>query len=581
DDAVGEIGDPNQLDQDRLFTCDPSVLTSSPARIRRLTPGQFGQRFVPSPGPAPYASDEAYRFSTDGRDVRLDPAAVDGIVRKALQLGRDDAVKKIGWVNCARIAEELPAKSCLDEWAERHLKRAWQRDPLPEEVQELSAYAEAKIKKYGVDEGFVLAGARVFASPEFLFKQELGSIPVEGNRRQLGSWPMARAIASLVTDSPLVHFYHTPRLDEPLNAALEELRVAAETDALQTREQVETHIRALLEVAVPRDKYDGLLRLPSRVGGFFNEWLGHTRAPEVFKNGGDTPRGEQPYIFYNAGALPTSMNEMIATIYVENRDFLESLLTTRAFVVTTEKNDHAWPYNLADGNDATDEMLVPGVFELPKNERAGLLTHPAWLVAHSTNQPTDPHPVHRGKWIRENLLCGAVPEIPVEVEAQLPQTATARVRDRLEAATGPGQQQGYCWGCHQYMDPLGIPFEMYDHYGRFRTDEFVGDGSLVPVDASSTLVATGDPDLDGVVVEDAVDLVEHLASSPRVEGCFVRQVFRYFVGRPETYEDACVLDSMRTAYRQQDGSFQAMLVALGTSDAFLYRHSPTDKEVQP
>ena len=41
--------------------------------------------------------------------------------------------------------------------------------------------------------------------------------------------------------------------------------------------------------------------------------------------------------------------------------------------------------------------------------RKGLLTHPAWLIAHSQNLETDP--IHRGKWIREKLLAGTIPDL--------------------------------------------------------------------------------------------------------------------------------------------------------------------------
>ena len=39
--------------------------------------------------------------------------------------------------------------------------------------------------------------------------------------------------------------------------------------------------------------------------------------------------------------------------------------------------------------------------------RKGMLTHPAWLIAHAQNLETDP--IHRGKWIREKLLGRTIP----------------------------------------------------------------------------------------------------------------------------------------------------------------------------
>ena len=50
--------------------------------------------------------------------------------------------------------------------------------------------------------------------------------------------------------------------------------------------------------------------------------------------------------------------------------------------------------------------------------RKGLLTHPAWLIAHAQNTETDP--VIRGKWVREKLLAGTIPEVPITVDAVHP-----------------------------------------------------------------------------------------------------------------------------------------------------------------
>ena len=55
---------------------------------------------------------------------------------------------------------------------------------------------------------------------------------------------------------------------------------------------------------------------------------------------------------------------------------------------------------------------------MPKEQRAGILTQPSWLVAHSTN--FDNHAILRGKWVRERLLGGYVPDLPITVDAQLP-----------------------------------------------------------------------------------------------------------------------------------------------------------------
>jgi hypothetical protein len=104
-------------------------------------------------------------------------------------------------------------------------------------------------------------------------------------------------------------------------------------------------------------------------------------------------------------------------------------------------------------------------FRIPN--RMGILTHPAWLIAHSTNFHADA--IRRGRWVREKLLAGRVPDIPITVDAQVPEDHFKTFRQRVEAVTGAQS----CWKCHQHMNPLGLSFEMYDDFGRYRMEEFL------------------------------------------------------------------------------------------------------------
>lgn len=79
-----------------------------------------------------------------------------------------------------------------------------------------------------------------------------------------------------------------------------------------------------------------------------------------------------------------------------------------------------------------------------------------------------------------------------------------------------------------------------------------------------------EPSLDGKV-DNAIDMIRKLAESERVEQVFVRHVFRFWIGRNETINDAPVLRAAHKAYRDNDGSMKALLESLLTSDAFLYR----------
>ena len=150
------------------------------------------------------------------------------------------------------------------------------------------------------------------------------------------------------------------------------------------------------------------------------------------------------------------------------------------------------------------------------------------------------------------------------------------------------------------MNPLGLPFEIYDDFGRFRTEERLEhpdnlikpapkerglhiDGQRRPTRrcrsmprASSTARATAA--LDGEV-EDAIDLTDRLAKSARVRQSIIRHAFRYFMGRNEMLSDSKTLIDADQAYLDSGGSFDAVIVSLLTSDSFIYRKA--DQGTQP
>ena len=222
--------------------------------------------------------------------------------------------------------------------------------------------------------------------------------------------------------------------------------------------------------------------------------------------------------------------------------------------------------------------------------RKGMLTHPAWLIAHSLNLENDP--VRRGKWVREKLLAGTIPDVPITVDAVVPEDHHKTLRQRLEKKTG----EEYCWKCHQRMDPLGLPFEVYDDFGRFRRAERIEhpenlinagpkerglhiDGRSIyktlPVDAKGLLDGTGEESLDGEV-RDAIDLADRLAKSGRVRQSIIRHAFRYFLGRNEVLSDSKSLIDAERAYLENEGSFDAVIVSLLTSDSFVFRKATSN-----
>ncbi len=245
------------------------------------------------------------------------------------------------------------------------------------------------------------------------------------------------------------------------------------------------------------------------------------------------------------------------------------------------RQTHVHTYNI-DVHNWDYETIQP--FSLPN--RKGILTHPAWLIAQSKNTANDP--VHRGMWILKTLLAGHVLDVPVTVDAAVPEHKDLTLRDRLAGVT----EKKSCWKCHKKMNPLGYPFEQYNDFGVFREEEsleyeenIIKPGTLkpnvpntykkAPVNPRSVLVDTGDKSLDGEV-SGAVDLMGRLSQSELVRQSIIRHAFRYFMGRNEMLSDSQTLIEADKAYVRSGGSFNAVIVSLLTSDSFVYRKQIDD-----
>lgn len=225
--------------------------------------------------------------------------------------------------------------------------------------------------------------------------------------------------------------------------------------------------------------------------------------------------------------------------------------------------DYIHTYNL---DEKSFSFPVTQPFSLAPEKRIGILMHPAWLIAHSLNLDNDP--VRRGKWIRERLLADTIPELPITVDASIPEDHHKTLRERFTVT-----RHEDCWRCHVKMNPLGMPFESFDDFGRHRKNEkLIAKGETKPVDSTGELVGTGDGELDGDV-SNPLDLMHRLAKSTRVRQSFVRHAFRYWMGRNEMPSDSQTLINADRAYEQSGGSFRALVVSLLTSDSFLYRKS--------
>ena len=557
----GRVADPlflqpkfgNYVDHEALFDKRLDRVYPSPPRLWRLRTSIY-DRIVPSLSPGERVTGLANGLGMlDGSDFKdfastyfIDEASTAPLLGNAKKVAtallapksRDKTFK-------ALVEAQAPDDNSVTAAIRLAFQRMLGRNPVDEEAERFRKfYLQAKSTGGHKPAAKALLTA-VLMQPEFLFRQELGDGKVdEFGRMRLSQSELAYALSYALNNRPA-----------------EEFLKAAENGKLSNSDQVAEAVRQRLKAG------DN-----PRLMQFFREYFHYPFSTEVFK---DNP----PHVEYKSSMLVSDLEFTIQGILKQDKHVLKRLLTTREYHVNvkieTKNGDNKGQLIPA----ATNTRHYQTIYGLPMDwkwsteaqpvkfradERAGVLTHPAWLTAWSGN--FDNHPVQRGLWVRTHLLGGSVPDVPIGVDARVPEIPGLTFRDRLKVATG----EEHCWRCHRNMDPLGVPFEQYDHYGRVQRKD-----AGLPVETTGKIDRTMFPELHRDVVN-PTEMMDFLAESPRVEQVFVRHAFRYFMGRNETLGDANTLQDAHRAYRDSDGSFNTLVVSLLASDSFALRSAPKD-----
>lgn len=579
-----------------------------------------------SRAPFEHSANDAY--STYASDETIDDATLE-MFMDATMLGSAGpsawtwTKRQPGFALSCIENQASPDAACIDGFVKLLLRRgASFREPTAAEVAKLTAYTQVVLAADAGSRAAVIeeVSSAALMMTGTLFRSELGEPGIAG-RAHLTDWELAQALSMTIghrlpgaprvamrAPSGLVDYFccsggQRDGYSVDRNGFLTDIAAAADDGTISDPAVLRGFIRKYaagqmtsdggtvdrldlgIEVEFGERSRHSRYWTSTRVRGFFREWLGYEPFASVFKEQPARTSKYQPlnYVdpiysplirtydglraedeFGNEPSMVRLLDNTIARVVAEDRDVLEQLLTTRNFYLQAKGAG-------GTGTPFIYDAEVPANQDgrwvtMPADQRAGVLTHPAWLGAHAGNFHDDPSIVHRGKWVREKLLCQYVPPLSeVTVNAMVgPSHPSLSARQRLDEATGSAE----CQSCHKLMNPLGYPFEIYNHAGYVRVTDY-GDAG---VDGHALLVDMPDPSLDGPV-RDAIEMSEKFAQSNHVKRCFVRQTFRYFTGRDETLADACTLQQMEAAYDQQ-GSFVQMLETLVTSDTYLYRSTP-------
>lgn len=545
----------NRIDHEPLFSGEHKGPSSSPPRLWRLSPaiyesvmqGEIGKRSKglaqPFSGlPDPGIQDFAAAFSIDEPTAAQLMRNASAIVVSQTQFEMKDGkfrplnFPKKDIIQLFNPENQPTTDDALRKAIAAEFDLVLKRSPTESELARFLTLMRKNIDQAGLLLGVRTTLSAVLLLPEAVFRMEFGNGEADQHgRKLLAPRELAFAIAFALTDR---------------HPDSELLRAAAE-NRLKTADDVRQQLDRIIDS--PK------IQTP-RVHRFFREYFGYAAAIDVFKDKKLNPH-------HSPKILVSDTDRLIQFIVNRDQDVLAELLMTNLCFVNYSYDDKkkvAKPtqpkqlihtsYGLPEDWKWTPHQPV----KLSRDERAGILTQPSWLVAMSGN--FDNHAILRGKWIRERLLGGTIPDLPITVDAQLPDEPESTLRHRMRVT-----HDDFCWNCHQKMNPLGLAFENFDHFGRFRTREL---GEMV--NASASIDLTRDSTLDGDY-ENSIEMLHQLANSNRVRQMFIRHAFRYWMGRNEELTDSPTLMAADREYVNTDGSFRALLTSLLTSDSFLLR----------
>jgi len=475
-------------------------------------------------GPVEPDTDQDGFFSVGAAQVAISPSGVakyEQVFDAATAAAFADPSHVASILAC--VPKDTADETCLRSAITAFGRKAWRR-PLVEA--EVARYLDVAVF-VGGDAGDVLEGLRhavwgMLESPNFLYRVELGEASAAG-RLEFTPYELASRLS------------YTLWSTLPDDALLD----AAADGSLSTPEGL--HDQAKRMLADPRARQG--------VANFVSELYGLWRLESVFKDATLYPSWTP--------TLPAAMREdflrrITDVVFDDPGDFLSLYDGRKAFVNNELAKLYGLPEEAVDGFRSA-ELPADGM-------RRGLIGSGAVLAMYSLPQRTSA--TERGKFIAEAMLCKTIPPPPPNVDTKLaddPAIGPQTLRQKLE----PHRANPACAGCHGMMDPLGLALENFDTVGAFRDNDHG-----LPIDATG--------EVDGAPFQDAAGLAARLREHPEVAGCLVKKLATFTAGRAPVSSEEPGLAELRTELDASGNRFDELLLALVTSDDFVFAQPPRD-----
>ena len=242
------------------------------------------------------------------------------------------------------------------------------------------------------------------------------------------------------------------------------------------------------------------------------------------------------------------VDSFLADLVGHDKSFLNVVSADYSFANQAMATYYGLPFT---GSDPTAFVQV----KLPAN-RKGIVTTAAVLTA-TAGDVTYTHPVHRGKWVTQQILCTPPPPPPAGLPSVNfdPATGGGTPRQKLLAHVNNPK----CIGCHQVMDTVGLGLENFGPFGKWR-DAYPGTAGAV--DATGTLP-------DGKSFTEPIAMFDAISQDEQTKACLAQQMLSYVVTRAMTSaDDYCVSKAIGVASITPSGSFSDLVTKVVRSRQF-------------
>ena len=413
-----------------------------------------------------------------------------------------------GVIDCAGKAGD----ACFTEQARGFVVRAFRGDVGADKIKQISDFYLARVKDADFETATGDLVEVVLNSPHFLFRKEIDNDADRGlvQARRL------QALTYTLADAPPEAF--NLRSEQAPGYFRSGQTAAATLDAIITAPQAREKLKR-----------------------FFATWL-EIKEPSEFT--------------ISPNYYPEFDAKLAAAMLNETDRFLDAKLAKAAPKLKDITQGELPPASADLAPIYTPAKADPIAMKLAESDgplRMGIFSLPAVLASHSG--PTTTRSMKRGVFWGKKVMCMNMQPAPANLHIELDEIDNATERQRIEQTT----KRSACAGCHSVINPLGFFQENYDATGKWRNEE-----SGQPVDSSVTINFLGEG--PARKTQTPVQAIKVLTSSTMFKQCFVRQLFRFYMGRNEEAADDPVLRQMYEKFTSTDQDILKTVYVLSASD---------------